>query len=329
MLAVYLLLIATARKKRSAHIAQLSITSDDPWQTAWYVAFLEFPFMWEAATSFGFFSTFAVPSISSVLDASKGFAFCPQLRYDDTAILMHEIGEHGPRSKRGAAALARTRQIHSKYKIKRDDMAFTLWVFCFEPVRWANRYEWRSVTPAERSALWGFWREVGVALGISDLPSSDVEFEQWGIHYEQRAFRYCAAARRLTDQVVDAAAQWGPGPTALKRRLLLWSVCALCPTPSLIVSLGLQVEASQTPKWFRLALRAGLLARSCIVGTLFPPRPSWLPGTMLQREVRHAAGSKEAAFGCPHGALSYRERGQYRISELGPPDNLPSPTSSD
>ena len=61
---------------------------EDPFPLAYEVAFMEFPFMFEAGTSFGFFNTFAVPSISAVLDHSRGFAVCPQVRYDDTALLI-------------------------------------------------------------------------------------------------------------------------------------------------------------------------------------------------------------------------------------------------
>ena len=56
-----------------------------PFPLAYQIAFLEFPFMYDAGTSFGFFNTFAIPSISAVLDHSQGFAVCPQVRYDDTA----------------------------------------------------------------------------------------------------------------------------------------------------------------------------------------------------------------------------------------------------
>jgi len=39
------------------------------------------------------------------------------------------------------AAIQRINAIHNRYapSIKRDDMAYTLWVFCFEPMRWIER----------------------------------------------------------------------------------------------------------------------------------------------------------------------------------------------
>ena len=319
LLGVHLLLVVALRAARAAKIARLCRDGADPWQVAYLIAFVEFPLMWEFGTSFGFFSTFAVPTISAVLSASKGFELCPQARYDDTAILIHEIGEHGPRSARGAAALKRTREIHAKYTIRRDDLAYTLWVFCFEPVRWVDAFGWRLVTLAEKRALWGFWREVGVGLGIADLPDEGKEFEAWGTAFEARGWRRAAANRRLSDYVINLAATWGPGPAALKRRLLLWSICALCPTPRLIDALGLQDDHKTTPRWFRVALKAVMYARGWAVGALLPPRPTWWPGTLLRAERRAPAAGGEPSFGCPAGCLTYKELGGYTISELGPP----------
>lgn len=141
-----------------------------------------------------------------------------------------------------------------------------------------------------------------------------------------REFSRLCAPYRLTGQVVDnAAARWAPGPPALKRRLLLWAICALCPTPALIDALGLKDEARRTPRWFALALKAALLSRAWVVGTLLPPRPRWLPGTILRPEVVQAGSGSEAAFGCPAADLSRRGMSHYRISEVGPPHG-PYPT---
>jgi len=140
---------------------------------------------------------------------------CPQVRYDDTLLLMHEIGEFGPRSERGSAAIKRVNAIHARWKgIKRDDMAYTLWVFTFSPITWIERYEWRRLSVGEKAALWRFWREVGVALNIAGLPDQESwrEFEEWGRNYETEKFAYRKAARKLTDQVVLAASRWGPPP---------------------------------------------------------------------------------------------------------------------
>jgi hypothetical protein len=52
-------------------------------------------------------------------------------------------------------------------------MAYTLWVFAFEPARWVDKYEWRRLTRGERAALWAFWREVSaLATALSDAKAT-------------------------------------------------------------------------------------------------------------------------------------------------------------
>jgi len=148
-LVLYLGVVRALRRRRAAYVRALR-KKDDPHALAWQLAFVEFPFMFDAGTSLGFFSTFAVPTIAAVLRRTREFSRGCQARYDDTALLMHEIGEKGPRSRRGRAALRRVNEIHARTTgIARDDMLYTLWVFAFEPARWIDAYEWRRLEPFE------------------------------------------------------------------------------------------------------------------------------------------------------------------------------------
>ena len=134
LLGVHLLLVA-ACAARAAKIARLRRDGADPWQVAYLVKFVEFPLMWRWAI------VFSPPRRADDLGRAQrvqGLRACPQARYDDTAILIHEIGEHGPRSARGAAALKRTCEIHAGTRSGATIYAATLWVFCFEPVRWVD-----------------------------------------------------------------------------------------------------------------------------------------------------------------------------------------------
>ena len=317
----------------------------DPHMIAWQIAFIEFPFMFDAGTSFGFFNTFAVPSISSVLVSSKAFGVCPQVRYDDTSILMHLIGENGPRSPQGQRALARVNAIHAQFSgIKRDDMAYTLWVFAFEPQRWIAKYEWRKLTAGEEKALWRFWREVGVGLNIADLPLDAKEFEAWGREYEKEKYQYRPANRVLTDQVVLAGSRWGPPtrgsatmeilgmpqPTPetsawvrFKTKLLLFVICALCPNPNLLVALGLEREAAAVPKFAAVVLKSVLYLRAFLVRYFLPPRPQWWPGTLIDKNshIQTAECSDDSTYNisCPAAYLSYEKKGSFKLSELGRP----------
>ena len=50
--------------------------------------------------------------------------------------------------------------------IKPEDMLYTLSLFAWEPVRWIERWEWRSLSEAERCAIGIFWKGVGDAMGM-------------------------------------------------------------------------------------------------------------------------------------------------------------------
>ena len=60
--------------------------------------------------------------------------------------------------------------IHSPYqasgKITQTDLLYTLSVFMTEPVRWVERYEWRTLGPMEVCAIGTFWKGIADDMGI-------------------------------------------------------------------------------------------------------------------------------------------------------------------
>jgi hypothetical protein len=341
LLGVYVAVITALRARRLAWIRENlgKSVANDPHRLAWQLAFVEFPFMFENATALGFFSTFAAPKIASTLQHTRGFELGCQARYDDTMILMHEIGEHGLRSARGHAALERVNAIHARTPgIRRDEMLYTLWVFAFEPVRWVDAYEWRTIEPMEKNALFAFWREVGEGLQIANLPTTCEEFEAWGHEYEAKRFKRTSAAYGLTIHVIELAASWGPSwlpssplAQACKRQLILWILCALSRNQAVIDAIGLAEERERMPRLLIATIRAMVRARALLVKWLLPPRPNGWPATICRppchtkpRPPVTPATEKplsdgEVAYRCPHVALTYRAQGSYRLSELGHP----------
>ena len=67
----------------------------------------EFPFDVTRSLEFALFRTFAVPSVSELLDHTGEFQQRPQKRYDDTDLLLSALYEYGYDSERGRAALRR------------------------------------------------------------------------------------------------------------------------------------------------------------------------------------------------------------------------------
>src|SRR4051794_4723936 len=81
----------------------------------------EFPFDIARALEFALFRTYAVPSISGLLDRTGEFNSHAQKRYDDTDLILNEIAENGYDSERGRAAIRRMNQMHGRFGISNDD----------------------------------------------------------------------------------------------------------------------------------------------------------------------------------------------------------------
>lgn len=340
LLAAYFLVITILRARRARCLAQLvrdAVSGSDPHHLSARLAFVEFPFMFDVGTSIGFFSTFAVPSISAVLDGSQSFARCSQVRYDDTLILMREIVEHGARSQRGLASLRRLNAVHARYPaIKRDDMAYVLWVFMFEPVRWTGMYEWRPLTCGEVRVLYAFWREVGCGMGIRDLPEDVEEFEAWGTEYERRSFAFKPQNSRLTEHLFDLASTWGPSPPAwlcsqlttrqCKRWCAVKVTCLLYPSQQVLDCIGLRSQSRCLPRLLKLAIRLLLKLRAYAVIALLPPRLERHMVLFLgPQEGVDAQGQPRYRVGCPRAVLSYAEQRVYTLDQIGvEPDDQPA-----
>jgi hypothetical protein len=86
----------------------------------------EFPWDITQALSFALFRTYAVPSIGRLLHETGEFTRRTQKRYDDTALLLDEVTEHGFADPAGRAAVRRINQMHAMYDISNDDLRYVL-----------------------------------------------------------------------------------------------------------------------------------------------------------------------------------------------------------
>jgi hypothetical protein len=101
-----------------------------------------YEFAWdiEKALEFALFRTYGVPSISGLLSKTGAFRDDTQKRYDDTELLLSEIGENGQDSDRGQAAMERINDMHGRYRISNGDMLYVLSTFVTEPKHWLDRF---------------------------------------------------------------------------------------------------------------------------------------------------------------------------------------------
>lgn len=166
-------------------------------------SYLEFPWDMTRSLELALFRTFAVPSIAELLDRTGEFANDTLRRYDDTAIIVNEIMINGYDSDRGMDFIKRMNRIHGQYTISNDDFLYTLSTFVFEPIRWIDRFGWRSLYPHERQALFHFWREVGKRMRIENIPETFEAFEQFSRDYEVRMFANIPATQRVANATRD------------------------------------------------------------------------------------------------------------------------------
>ncbi|MBM3606418.1 MAG: DUF2236 domain-containing protein [Alphaproteobacteria bacterium] len=170
------------------------ITALDPLadcqEIARLLATCEFSWDIERALEFALFRTYALPSISGLLDRTGEFARRPRKRYDDTELILSEILENGFDSERGRLALARMNDMHGRFRIANEDMLYVLSTFVFEPIRWIDRFGRRPMTEHEKSAWFQYHRELGRRMGISDIPSDRDGLEAVNRDVEATRFRY-------------------------------------------------------------------------------------------------------------------------------------------
>jgi cytochrome P450 len=168
----------------------------------------EFPFEITRGVEFALFRTFAVPSISALLDRTGEFQNRPQKRSDDTALILSEIVEHGYDSERGRAAIRRMNQMHRRFDIANDDYLYVMSTFVFESIRWVDRFGWRPMVEQEKLAAFYFWREIARRMNIKSLPNDFHVFERFNIEYERAHFRYSETNRRVGIATRDLFLSW-------------------------------------------------------------------------------------------------------------------------
>ncbi|MFJ7078996.1 oxygenase MpaB family protein [Streptomyces sp. NPDC098781] len=172
----------------------------------------EFPWDFTRALELALYRTYAVPSIGRLLAQTAEMTERTQKRYDDTALLLDAIVEHGFDSEQGRTAIRRINQMHGAYDISDDDMRYVLCTFVVVPKRWLDAFGWRPLSPQERDACALYYQTLGRHMGIKDIPRSYDEFERYLNEYEAAHFAWDADARRVSDATLELMASWYPRP---------------------------------------------------------------------------------------------------------------------
>src|SRR3954449_6046167 len=144
----------------------------DSHEISLHVSAYDYPWDSLQALSFALFRTYAVPSIGGLLDQTSEFTERVQKRYDDTGLLLEQVQRHGLGSERGRSAVRRINQMHGMYDISDDDFRYVLSTFVVVPMRWLDRFGWRRLTEAEKTASTVYYRRLGQHMGIRGIPKT-------------------------------------------------------------------------------------------------------------------------------------------------------------
>ena len=223
----------------------------------------EFPWDYTRALELALYRTYAVPAIGRLLAETGELTERSQKRYDDTALLLDAVMEHGIGSTQGRTAIRRINQMHRSYDIADDDMRYVLCTFVVMPKRWIDAYGWRRMSGHEIVAASEYYRTLGHHMGIKAIPGSYEEFESCLDAYEQAHFAWDENARRVSDATLGLMASWYPRPLA---PLLRTATLALLDEP-LLAAFRYEPPGAATRDLVRGAVRLrGRLVR------LLPPR---------------------------------------------------------
>lgn len=174
----------------------------------------EFPWDITRALELALYRTYAIPSIGRLLSETAELTERAQKRYDDTALLLDSVVEHGFDAEQGRTAIRRINQMHRGYDISDDDMRYVLCTFVVTPKRWLDIYGWRRLSDHELRAFAAYYRTFGAQLGIKDVPRTYEDFERTLDTYEREHFGWDEGGRRVSDATLDLMASWYPAVLA-------------------------------------------------------------------------------------------------------------------
>ncbi|HEV7625176.1 MAG TPA: oxygenase MpaB family protein, partial [Streptomyces sp.] len=215
------------------------------------------------------YRTYAVPGIGRLLARTAELTERTQKRYDDTALLLDAVLEHGFEAERGRTAIRRINQMHRSYDITDDEMRYVLSTFVVMPARWLHSYGWRSLTPHEKRASVAYYRLLGERMGVKEIPADYEEFEKFLDDYEAEKFGWDEAARSVSDATLALMVSWYPRALAPVTRR---AAKALMDDPLLRA-----FRYEPPPAALRVLVRGALKARGRVL-RLFPPRRTPLYG---------------------------------------------------
>ena len=247
-------------------------------------------FQWDVERSleFALLNTYAIPSISGLLARTGEFTMRARKRYDDTELLLAEIGEHGFASDRAGQAMDRINAMHGRFRIANEDYLYVLSTFVFNPIDWMAAYGRRPFTAKEQRAWLRYYQELGRRMGMADIPAAADALRTFREKFEAERMVYAGSNREVATVTVDLVL--GMCLPRLLYPLGRPVAMALC-SERLVAAIG----APQPPRWLRRIVHVAMRLRSRFLSIL--PEPKRLRRITRRRNPSYPDGYEIAGLG--------------------------------
>ena len=245
--------------------ASLEIEGLDPdtdyQRIVFLVTYQVFPWDIERSLELALFNTYAIPTISGLLARTGEFAERPRKRYDDTELILAEIGENGLESERGQAALGRMNAMHRRFKIANEDYLYVLSTFVLNPIDWLAKYGRRQLTEREQAAWFNYYAALGRSMGIAGIPTTLDDLRTFRERVEAERMVFAPSNRIVADATLNLLLGMyiPPWLNRLGRPILL----ALC-DDRLVTAIGRKPQ----PAWLRALVASAMRLRSRFLSLL-------------------------------------------------------------
>lgn len=192
--------------------------------------------------------TFAIPSISSLLQRTKQYQNNGIKRLDDTRAILTECLSDSVQSPRGEHMVKHLNWIHSHYDISNDDYLYTLALFIIEPVRWMEKFGYRPLCEREKQAGYLAFKSLGHAMNITGIPESRDEFVAWYLNYRNQNMKFHIDNKLVTDGYIAAIKEMFP---RLFRPIVRPMILTLINDPELLEATGQKAPLPLVQKLIR------------------------------------------------------------------------------
>lgn len=204
-----------------------------------------------------YYRTFAIPSGSGTLVRNGEIPARPMKRSIDTGIVIYELIASGLDSERGRHMTALLNRVHRHVPGSQEDFLYVLMTLLVVPIRWTDRFGWRTPTQTERDAATRFFHELGQRMHIADIPATFEDAEEFFDRYERQRMAPSAAGKTLMDATIQVFQSMQP---RLLHPVTERMIATMLDDARLAEALGLPCSTW----WSRLALKAGMGLRNTV-----------------------------------------------------------------